>query len=227
MSAPHDNADKRVLPSRRAFLPLLAGAGSLALGACAATRSTSVAARDTARAPRQSDRLPSVPVVDQHGKRHRFYDDLVADRAVLIAFFYTQCNGSCPATIGALQRLRRDLAAIRSERVSLLTLTLDAANDDVAALRDYADAAGIVDDPALPPWKLLTGTPDDLEAVRLAVGYRDPDPAVDAVRSNHAALITAGNDRLDRWCTLPAGLRHGQLLRGVVRALTPGTPLPS
>jgi cytochrome oxidase Cu insertion factor (SCO1/SenC/PrrC family) len=40
-----------------------------------------------------SDRFPDVALVDQDGKTHHFYRDLVKDRIVVIQFFYTTCSG--------------------------------------------------------------------------------------------------------------------------------------
>ncbi len=40
-----------------------------------------------------SDRFPDIALVDQSGKTHHFYRDLVKDRTVVIQFFYTTCTG--------------------------------------------------------------------------------------------------------------------------------------
>ena len=40
-----------------------------------------------------SDKFPDVALIDQSGKAHQFYRDLVKDRTVVIQFFYTTCTG--------------------------------------------------------------------------------------------------------------------------------------
>ncbi len=42
---------------------------------------------------RYSDKFPDIVLVDHLGKKHRFYQDLVRDKVVLVQFFYTTCDG--------------------------------------------------------------------------------------------------------------------------------------
>jgi hypothetical protein len=42
---------------------------------------------------RLSDRFSNFELTTQHGKKVRFYDDLVKDHIVVISFVYTKCNG--------------------------------------------------------------------------------------------------------------------------------------
>ncbi|MFM7159647.1 MAG: hypothetical protein ACKO3P_04645, partial [Planctomycetaceae bacterium] len=74
-------------------------------------------------------------------------------------------------------------------------------------------------EPELAPWYFLTGTADQIEQVRRALGYSDPDPVIDADRTQHAAMLTFGNDTTNRWGTLPVGLGERQTLGGVLRVL--------
>ena len=45
----------------------------------------------------------------------------------------------------------------------------------------------------------MTGAPADLERLRRFLGFTDPDPRVDADRSQHGALVAMGDDRTGRW----------------------------
>ncbi|MDE0960632.1 MAG: hypothetical protein OSB09_07610 [Planctomycetota bacterium] len=42
---------------------------------------------------RYSDKFPNILLTDHTGVKHRFYEDLVKDRRVVIQFFYTTCSG--------------------------------------------------------------------------------------------------------------------------------------
>ena len=42
---------------------------------------------------KSSDRFPNTVLTAHDGTRHRFYEDLVRDRIVIIQFLYTRCNG--------------------------------------------------------------------------------------------------------------------------------------
>ena len=75
---------------------------------------------------RSSARFPNVQLVDQSGRKVRFYDDVVRNRSVCINFFYTQCNGNCPGTTSTIKKLRRDLAAqFDNDALVFISISLD------------------------------------------------------------------------------------------------------
>lgn len=172
---------------------------------------------------RYSDHLPDVTLQTQSGTSVRLVTDLIQNKRVLVSFFYTHCNGICPLTSALFQRLRRPLAEQFGDDIRLISVTLDPLVDSPKELRRYArfrDAENETAPPdGLAPWYFLTGTPEDVEAVRVGFGYTDPDPVLDADRTQHAGLFTFGNDRTNRWCTFPVGLEFDQTLAGVVRFL--------
>jgi cytochrome oxidase Cu insertion factor (SCO1/SenC/PrrC family) len=204
--------------SRRAMFGWLGGL--LAGGAMLAGSSGASKSEGERRALRRSDRLPDLSVLDQRGASVNFYTDLIADQIVFINFFYVDCQGSCPGTWQVMARLRDELSPVIPKGMRFISVTLDAEKDRPPKLAQYAADRGL-DAPGLAPWTLVTGTPEDVEALRLAFGLRDPDPEIDAVRTNHAAVVVFGNDALDRWSTMPAGLRHEPLMRVVRRVVTP------
>ena len=177
--------------------------------------------------PRRSDNIPDLMVTNQYGERKRLYNDLIRDQIVLVSFFYINCNGSCPGTLGVMDALRFDLSPLLGDRLRLVSISLDPERDTPAALAKFALPVTETATPGLAPWTFVTGTVEDLEQARIAFGYRDPDPEIDKVRSNHAALITFGNDLLDRWGALPVGLRPRPLRKGIVRIVSPTTSLPA
>lgn len=139
-------------------------------------------------------RFPN-PLVRAHtGRRVRFYDDLVHGRFVLVNFAYTRCEGSCPRSLGTLLAARALLAPRFGREPDFVTLTLDPIHDTPEALARYVEARG-----APAGWTLVTGEHADLEQIRRFLGFRDPDPRVDADRKQHAALVAMGNDPTGRW----------------------------
>jgi len=156
--------------------------------------------------PRQSDLFPDVPLIDHTGAQHLFRSQLVSNKVICFAMFYTQCKGTCPGTIANMLRLRRSLTdEFGKDNLHFVCLTLDPANDQPEVLRRYARTLGVEED-ELAPIYFCTGLPENVEAVRRALGMYDPDPAVDADISQHAAKIVFGNDLLNRWSGMPAGL---------------------
>ncbi|MFM7057918.1 MAG: SCO family protein [Planctomycetota bacterium] len=157
--------------------------------------------------PRQSDLFPDVPLVDHTGQEHLFRTDLTAGKVLCFAMFYTRCDGSCPGTIAKMLRLRRSLTQeFGRENLHFVCLTLDPVHDQPQVLRHYAGTLGVDNQHDLAPIYFCTGRPENVETVRRALGMYDPDPVVDADISQHAAKIVFGNDLLNRWSGMPAGL---------------------
>ena len=70
------------------------------------------------------------------------------------SFIFTRCSGPCPAVTNTMARLQRDLAdELKGGTFTLVTFTVDPARDDLAALKDYANARQA--DPN--NWLFLTG----------------------------------------------------------------------
>jgi protein SCO1/2 len=189
---------------------LLLGAGAAAAGWLAANASrdeseTSVAsARRISRVPGD---IPN-PIVQTHGGRKvRFYDDLVRDKVVAINMTYVGCEGICPAVTGSLLRVQRMLGERAGRDVFMYSITLTPEVDTPRALNAYAKSIGVG-----PGWSFLTGDPDDIENLRLGLGFFDPIPAVDADRTQHAGTLRIGNAKYDRWAMSPGQAAPEQIL---------------
>jgi protein SCO1/2 len=143
--------------------------------------------------------LPNFVLRTQAGRPVRFYDDLIKGKTVVVSFMFTSCNTICPLTSANLLKVRKALGDHVGRDVFFYSLTLDPATDTAAVLDKYAKKIG-----AGPGWTFLTGKPDDLEALRRTLGLFDPDPKVDADKTQHGALIVYGNDAAGRWSVLPS-----------------------
>ena len=172
---------------------------------------------ESADADRVSSRFPNIKLLDQHGNEIRFYDDLVKDQVVVISFFYTRCTGSCPMTTARLERLRDRLKDKFGQELRLISITLEPDVDTPQELRKYMDRYQISDDPDLPQWSFVCGDFEEVETVRRALGVYDLDPIIDADKTEHAAIVTFGNDRTDRWAALPVAIGVRYLEQTVVR----------
>jgi protein SCO1/2 len=145
--------------------------------------------------------IPDVPVVTHEGRRARFYTDLVKDRTVVVSFLFTTCKGVCPRTAGTLLAVRKLLSERVGRDMFVYSVTLDPDTDTPEVLARYSDEVGGGNG-----WTFLTGRPADLEKLRKNLGFSDPDPdpVIDADRTQHGAVIVFGNDAMDRWSALPA-----------------------
>jgi protein SCO1/2 len=90
--------------------------------------------------------------------------------------------------------MRKLLAPRLGREPDLVTLTLDPEHDTPDALAHYVASRGRPGG-----WTFATGAPADLEAARRFLGFTDPDPVVDADRSQHGSLVAMGDDLHGRW----------------------------
>ena len=225
------HSDSSLVAARRRLLGLALGGGAAtvvagALPASKAPRSgqpAEVAAVPPPAGSRHSDHIPNLTLLTQSGRPVRLYDDLIREAQVVFSFMYVRCNGACPASAAVMQDLRKPLREILGPNVRLVSFTLDPEHDRPEVLARYAGQFAATDEwacePELAPWYFLTGTAAQIEQVRRALGYSDPDPVIDADRTQHAAMLTFGNDTTNRWGTLPVGLGERQTLAGVLRVL--------
>jgi protein SCO1/2 len=169
---------------------------------------------------RVSDRFPDIELIDHRGRDLQFYSDLIEDRSVVLVYFYTRCVGSCPITTQVVKKLRKDLGEVfGKDDLVFVSLTLEPEVDSPEELQTYMKIQGVEDDSTLPDWVYATGNFEELDALRKNLGIFDLDPIIDADKTEHAAILTFGNDRLDRWAALPVGMDYEQLKSAMIRIM--------
>jgi protein SCO1/2 len=126
-------------------------------------------------------------LIDQEGRPHRFYADLLRDRKVLINFAFTSCKGACPTMTANLARAQ-ELLRSRKEPVTILTITVDPVNDTPAVLKQYAAKFK-----AGPGWLFLTGTPDNIALVSRRLGGQVSKP------EEHMMTLLVGDTSSGVW----------------------------
>ncbi|MGH7786707.1 MAG: SCO family protein [Candidatus Binatia bacterium] len=189
-----------------AILPVLPALAAATVPPCA----------KTSGGPRASY-FPNVVLLDQDNAKARFYDDLIRGKTVLINFFYTTCQGSCPLTTANLLRVQTLLGDQLGRGVHMYSITLDPAHDTPAVLRQYARSHHIG-----AGWRLLTGAPADIETLRRKLGFVSPDPEEDKRRSSHLGVLRYGNEAVDRWAACPSTANPAEIVK-YVSWLDPGT----
>jgi protein SCO1/2 len=142
--------------------------------------------------------FPNVRLTTHEGKEVRFYDDLIKDKIVVINFMYVKCDGVCPGITANLAKLQKLLGNRLGRDIFMYSFTLKPEQDSPEVLRNYAKAYR-----AKKGWTFLTGTPADMELLRRKLGFTDPDPKLDADKSNHIGNIRYGNEALQLWGSCP------------------------
>ena len=154
-------------------------------GAAAVSSPTSdAAAEDKAR-----KYFTDLEVIDQNGKKLRFYSDVLKDRVVLISFIFTNCEYACPMQAQKLKQTRAMMVPAIKDEVWYVSLSVDPDRDTPEAMKKFAKRQGVDES----RWIFLTGDKQNLETIIRKLGQYTPD--VEA----HTTLMLAGNDRTRHW----------------------------
>lgn len=132
--------------------------------------------------------LPDVELVNQDGKAVRLYDDLLKDKIVLVDFIYTHCTEACSPLTQNLANVQELLGDRVGERISMVSVSVDPANDTPQALKAFADKFGVK-----PGWSFLTGPADRLETVAHKLGGFTTN------WQDHSTQVIIGNVPAGQW----------------------------
>ncbi|HEX3093081.1 MAG TPA: SCO family protein, partial [Candidatus Angelobacter sp.] len=125
------------------MVPLL-GAVCLLWGTCAAL-SGGQQAEDTAHRDDQARTsgptkiaIPDATVLDQNGRKLRFYTDLVKGKTIAINFIFTTCTTICPPMTANFARVQKTMMAQGRKDFYLISVSVDPENDTPAKLKAYS-----------------------------------------------------------------------------------------
>jgi protein SCO1/2 len=129
-----------------------------------------------------------VPLIDQFGRRVRFYSDLLKGRVVVIHSFYTTCGGVCPVILRNMAKIQETFGDRLGQDLYLLSITVDPVHDTPERLRAMAARLR-----ARPGWFFLTGSKANVDQVLYRLGFY-----VEA-RDDHSTLVLVGNEPRGHW----------------------------
>jgi hypothetical protein len=132
--------------------------------------------------------IPDVEVLDQDGRKVRFYSDLFKGRVVVVSFFFTSCTYICPLQGRTLAKLRAALAERLGKEVFFVSVSKDPRTDTPERLKLWAEQFGVG-----PGWTLVTGTEDVMKQLLWDLIGEQPGPQL------HDAVLLIGNDRTGVW----------------------------
>jgi protein SCO1/2 len=159
-------------------------------------------------------RLLNITLRTEHNQPVRFYDDLVKGKVVVISFMFTECQNVCPRTTAVMRKVQEALGERVGKDVFLYSISLDAEHDTPEVLLRYAQAAG-----AKAGWSFLTGKREEIEQLRRNLGMYDPDPAVDADKTQHGGFLVVGDEPVGRWLMMPALVTPEKIVPEIQRML--------
>jgi protein SCO1 len=155
--------------------------------------------------PDSTPQIPDTIVLDQNGKRLRFYSDLVKGKTVAINFIFTSCTTICPPLTATFRRVQTQLEKEAGPSASLISVSVDPTTDVPERLKDYAAKFK-----AGPGWTFVTGEKTEIDKLLAALG------AAVADKSDHTPMILIGNDSAGYW-TREYGLSAPSQLVGIIK----------
>ena len=149
-----------------------------------------------------SAEIPDLWLVDQNGKKVRFYSDLIKGKVVLVHGFFTQCSAVCPMQARALVKLKERLGDRLGRDVFIVSVSKDPLVDTPEKLSKWAKEYGVG-----AGWTLLTG---EEAAVRKVLR----DVITDDIGTElHETLVVIGNDRTGVWTTTEGLQRPDRIVK--------------
>ena len=224
MIALPNHAPQRTRPSRSGCKRGPSRAGSLSLYRCMAARPrrmkshlTTILAMGTllaclfsvarAQDPKSASEkyFTDAELVNQGGRKVRFYSDVLKGKTAVINVFYTTDTESISSK--SLEKLQESLGVRVGKDVVLVSITVDPETDTPEKLNGYAKKFT-----AKPGWMLLTGKRENIQTVLKKPGLYVED------KHDHSNVLFIGNDATGLW-TKALGLAKPEDLLKIVESV--------
>jgi protein SCO1/2 len=132
--------------------------------------------------------IPDVELLDQDGRKVRFYSDLVRGKVVAINFIFTTCTTICPPLGATFARVQRELGERAGRDVQLISVSVDPATDTPERMKAWGAKFK-----AGPGWTFVTGSKPQVSELLSALA------ASTARREDHTPTVLIGNDATGQW----------------------------
>jgi protein SCO1/2 len=129
-----------------------------------------------------------VELIDQNGRKVRFYNDVLKGKTVVINALFTTCTNVCPPISRNFERIQEALGDRLGKNVSLVSITVDPVNDTPAKLKEYAQKFH-----ARAGWSFLTGKKENVDWALYKLGQYVQD------KNEHQTIVIIGNEATGLW----------------------------
>lgn len=129
-----------------------------------------------------------VELLDQDGRKLRFYSDVLKGKIVVVNVFFITCVSVCPPMNRNMEKIQAALGERVGKDVFLVSLTVDPLNDTPPRMKEYAQRFH-----AKPGWLFLTGKKENVDWALYKLGQY-----VEA-RDDHSTIIIVGNETTGLW----------------------------
>jgi protein SCO1/2 len=129
-----------------------------------------------------------VELLDQDGRKLRFYTDVLKGKTVVINAFFTTCTSVCPPMNRNMEKIQEALGPRLGKDVFLVSISVDPLTDTPPRLKEYAQKFH-----AKPGWMFLTGKKENVDWALYKVGQYVED------KQDHTTVIIVGNEATGLW----------------------------
>jgi cytochrome oxidase Cu insertion factor (SCO1/SenC/PrrC family) len=146
-------------------------------------------------------KIPDVELLDQDGRKVRFYSDLVRGKVVAINFIFTTCTTVCPPLGATFARVQRELGERAGRDVHLISVSVDPVTDTPERLKAWGAKFK-----AGPGWTFVTGPKPQVDELLRALAASSARP------EDHTPTALIGNDAKGQWARAYGLAAPGKLL---------------
>ncbi len=129
-----------------------------------------------------------VELINQDGKKVRFYSDVLKGKTVVVNAFFTSCTSVCPPMNRNMEKIQEVFGDRVGRDVFLVSLTVDPEVDTPTRLKEYAQKFH-----ARPGWIFLTGKKENLDWALYKLGQYVEK------KDDHKTIFIIGNEPTGLW----------------------------
>jgi protein SCO1/2 len=145
-------------------------------------------AAQAAPASRAQKYFTDVELIDQDGRKVRFYSDVLKGKTVIVNAFFTTCTSVCPPMNRNMEKIQEALGERVGKDVLLVSISVDPETDTPTRLKEYSKKFH-----AREGWLFLTGKKENVDWALYKVGQYVED------KQDHATVIIIGNEATGLW----------------------------
>lgn len=129
-----------------------------------------------------------VELIDQDGKKLRFYSDVLKNKVVVINAFFTTCTSICPPMNRNFEKIQEALGDRLGKDAFLVSISVDPETDTPPRLKEYSRRFH-----ARPGWMFLTGKKENVDWALYKLGQYVE------TKDNHTSIFIIGNEPRGLW----------------------------
>ena len=129
-----------------------------------------------------------VELIDQDGRKLKFYTDVLKGKVVVINTFFTTCTSICPPMNRNFEKMQEALGNRLGKDAFLVSISVDPQTDTPTRLKEYSARFH-----AKPGWLFLTGKKENIDWALYKLGQYVE------TKDDHTSIFIMGNEPKGLW----------------------------